>query len=549
MGRERDNDNGSRSRIPEAGRQQTSTGNGTGSAAPSPGAAPVSNRAMVQYLQSVSSPNASGDVGAEGLTAEQELTGGSYHTSTVTPYGPPSHAKGYLGEVEATHILGRKYGMENVILAPKGAVNQGGIDMVVYDAARDKVLFVDNKAMKSAYIHNATALTDNLAQNTVKARAQIDALTSIDPVLKDKVLSAIDQKRIELTVTTSYGNGAILGPKLKNAGAVLEKLALDPLPASAASSAVVSSAASAGTESSPAPITASETQQQRMGGPDSEAPDRTASRRRTTNATTAAPEVSTEEPGNMRRKASAAAGESALYDRPFGNTSTIIQGAALDLALGVAQNLFNDWYKGYMKRQLANMKMPTLDRRLASGYLTDPKTSESMNVLQLFRKELPAFGKQLQEQHLDIVSSQYMETIRALGSYSKSEDRVFSLEEAAARLDDHETKLRTVRNNLEAALEYEESALAAARGAEELVPYINASQGHMVTYQLYTPDDVLKMMSNLRLYARTIREGFANVHALLAIIEPLLEESYNVSHQVNQLYWKEALGSAKAKSR
>jgi hypothetical protein len=546
MGNERDNDIGNRSRIPDAGRQQAFASNGSGSTAPLQGVAPVSNRAMVHYLQSASTGNVSGNACTDGLTAEQELTGGSYYSSAITLYGPPSHARGYLGEVEAAHILGRKYGMENVIIAPKDAVNQGGIDIIVYDASRDKVLFIDNKAMKSAYIHDATALTDNLAQNMVKSRAQISALTSIDPVLKAKVLAAIEQNRIELAVTTSYGNGAILGPKLRNAGAVLEKLALDPLPQAAASGAGAANAASAaahapaGTETAP--------QEQHVAGLESEVADRSTSRRRTANARTAAPELSAEEPGRMQKRVSAAAGESALYDRPFGNTSTMIQGAALDLALGVAQNLFNEWYKGYMKKQLANMKMPTLDRRLAYGYLTDPKTSETMNVLQLFQKGLPAFGQQLQEQHLDIVSGQYMETIRSLASYSKPEDRVFALEETAARLDGHETRLRTVRSNLEAALEHEAAALASAKGAEELEAYIYASQGQMVTYQLFTPNDVLNMMTNLRLYARTIREGFGNVRALLASMEPMLEESYNISHQVNQLYWQEVLGSAEAKA-
>lgn len=547
MGNERDNEIGGRSRIPETGRQQTSAGNGSGSAAPPSGAAPASNRAMVQYLQSMSSTNANGDVSAEGLTAEQELTGGSYHSSVITPYGPPSHAKGYLGEVEAAHILGRKYGMENVIIAPKDAVNQGGIDILVYDAARDKVLFIDNKAMKSPYIHNATALTDNLAQNTVKARAQISALTSIDPELKAKVLAAIDQNRIELNVTTSYGNGAILGPKLKNAGAVLEKLELDPIPpAATASGAGTSTAASAGTDNAAAPTAAP--QEQRMVVPEVEESDHNASRRRT-NARTAAPQSIADESVRLQKRVSAAAGESALYDRPFGNTSTLVQGAALDLALGVAQNLFNDWYKGYMKKQLANMKMPTMDRRLAYGYLTDPKSSESMNVLQLFHRGLPVFGQQLQEQHLGIVSGQYMETIRSLASYPKPDDRVNELEAVAARLDEHETKLRIVRSNLEAALEHEAAALVSAQGAEDLEAYIYASQGKMVTYQLFSPNELLGMMANLRLYARTIREGFANVRTLLASIEPMLEESYNISHQVNQLYWKEVLGSAKAQSR
>lgn len=476
-------------------------------------------------------------------SAQKEVIGGAADIGKMDTYGPPSHAKGYLGEVNAAHLLGRKYGMENVIIAPKDMVNQGGIDIIVYDSANDVVLFIDNKATKSSYIKDATALTDNLAANTAAARKHIDSLQHIDPALKEKVLSAIDLKRIALRITTEYGNGAVLGQKLVKAGATIESLEFDPLPAGPKPVMGPPPALEEAEPQSAAPRSASLVDDE---GDDSGGPR---PRRRTPVAqpNPFSPSQPDELMENTKKRMPHTSAESALYDGAFGNTSTVVKGAMLDTALGVAQNLFNDWYKGYMKKELANMPMPKLDRRLASRYWTDPATAQSFNVIHMFNKDLFGFGRSLQERHLSLISDGYMDALKSVATRTDAEDRLFDIESIEARLADHAAKLRTVRDNLDAALEMESQAMNSAEAAEELHAYIFATQGQLVSYQWYSPSEVLDMMGNLRIYAKLIREGYRNVRELRAILDPMIEESYHVSHEVNRLYWREFFTHVKKK--
>ncbi|MGM0879720.1 MAG: hypothetical protein ACQEXQ_01615 [Bacillota bacterium] len=435
-------------------------------------------------------------------------------------YGPYKHAKGLLGEINAAHALARKYGIENVIIAPKEWVNQGGVDLIVYDSANDTLLLIDNKATKATHIHDATALTKNLDMD--KVRLQIDLLPYIDPALKEKVLSAIDSNRTALRVTTELGNGVTLGSALIDKGATIENLkpdALKNVPATKVPYAHVQpEAVHSGT------ITADRTEKITVTRPE--------------------PESLTKRPMSRTPYST-----SDLYDGDFGNAGTAVKGAVLDTVLGGAQNLFNDKFKDYMRNELNNMPMPKVDRRLASRYFIDPNTSKAFNVLDVFNKNLPGFGRILVEQHIAIVSDANKDTVSVLANEKNDENRLFDLETIRERLYSHEARLRTVLSNLDAALEMETQALEAAEASEELERYIHVTQGQIANYYEYKPNDITQMQSNLRLYARLLREGYQNVRALKTVVEPLLEEAILAGGVVNRVYWGEAFGQANKKMK
>lgn len=249
------------------------------------------------------------------------------------------------------------------------------------------------------------------------------------------------------------------------------------------------------------------------------------------------------------RRSSYVSPESALYDGDFGNSKTPIKGGMLDLALGVVQNLANDWFKGQMQKELDNMPMPTWDRRLTSNYWLDPSTSSNFNVIHMFHQDLPRFGKALQEQQQALIRDSGANIMKIMGFVSDQEERVYEIGLIRDRQMNHFHKLLMVKSNLEVALSYEKQSLEAAEAAEELEKGLLYSSTSMVTYDLYKPNQISAMMANLRMYAHMIRNAFKNVNDLLATLQPLIEEADHALSQIGDIYLAEFYLLLKKKER
>lgn len=414
-----------------------------------------------------------------------EYMGGNEDIEKMPLFGPPSHARGYLGEVNAAHAFGRKYGMENVIIAPKDLVNQGGIDLIVYDPEQDRVLYIDNKATAKDHIGDATALTKNFDKNKTKARAAIASMLYIDPKLKDKVLNAMDQNREARVISTEYGNGESLGPKLRNVGAYIEDLEFD--------------SKSRDSTSAPKGVRAT---------------------------------LYSEEPGMADRPKQPYVSNSELYDGEFVNGKMVFRAAMVEQVGGIVQNLFNDWFKNYMTQQLNNLPMPQWDRRLASKYWMDPSTSASFNVIHMFNQDLPRFGEELKAQQRDFIAKQYEELFRTLGGDEDPEVRFMEVGMIRERVNGHISKLLTVRDNLTAALNFEDQALDAAKAAEDLRWGIDGAQPHIIRSEIFGLKDTQNMIHNLAFYAAFLRHGFKNIRALLVTVDALIDEAMEVNKQL-----------------
>lgn len=224
---------------------------------------------------------------------------------------------------------------------------------------------------------------------------------------------------------------------------------------------------------------------------------------------------------------------SELYEEgDFGNGKAVFRGAMVDQVGGIVQNLFNDWFKNYMIQQLNNLPMPQWDRRLASKYWMDPATSASFNVIHMFNQDLPRFGEELKAQQREFIAKQYEELFRTLGGDEDPEVRFMEVGMIRERVNGHISKLLTVRDNLTAALNFEDQALDAAKAAEDLRWGIDGAQPQIIRSEIFGLKDTQNMIHNLAFYAAFLRKGFKNIHALLATVDALIDEAMEVNKQL-----------------
>ena len=219
---------------------------------------------------------------------------------------------------------------------------------------------------------------------------------------------------------------------------------------------------------------------------------------------------------------------------PTGPSTKVILGAtALNLAGGIALNIFNDRFKSYMLEEVAKMPRPQMDRRKAADYLADPSSRKAIQILDLLNKNLPAFISELNENHQSVIGGTHAQLALLALSRADKQKTAVHLDPLCEELEQYRDKLLTVEDNTRAALELEQSAIEKAVAAEELLKIVEHG---LVVDQLikmgFTLEEVMKIWDNLRHFAASVRKTFRDFNELGKLLERLVGDTEKLINAV-----------------
>jgi hypothetical protein len=206
--------------------------------------------------------------------------------------------------------------------------------------------------------------------------------------------------------------------------------------------------------------------------------------------------------------------------------------------------LFQEEFKEKMLKDLANLPKPKIDKRGASEFFADPKSARSMQLIDLFNKNLKPFQKELDDNHTLTITTANLEIMAvALMSVKTSADeekRFERLDAIADQLQIYENQLLTVRDNLDALLKLEAKAMETKKAADDLRSLLKS--GIVIDWLFrsgFSVEEIATMDSNLLHLSVSIDSLFRDAHALDDDIDRLLKEEMEMAHNVNKIWWTE----------
>jgi hypothetical protein len=225
---------------------------------------------------------------------------------------------------------------------------------------------------------------------------------------------------------------------------------------------------------------------------------------------------------------------------------TAIKGAIMNLAAGVALNIFTSYFHDYMLDQVAKMPLPKIDRRSAAEYLSDRNARESMQILDLFNKNLKPFERELMKHHLALIGSTNLELVALKASGFSTQQRLNFLTSVENELDVYLKQLLVVYDNTDAMLELETEAIKRAEAAEKIGDYINNLW--VADYLLkigFSLDEIVSIWANLKAFAHNAKSTFKDAHNLRNLTQRLIDEASTLDQNVNRIYWFEVFKGVK----
>jgi hypothetical protein len=353
------------------------------------------------------------------------------------------HNRGYAGEQEAGFVhYSQKEGWQ-IVEGPSGSGGHGvttkGFDGIAYHPKNDELHIYDNKAFKkSTSTSSATAIdpAKNLEKNLDSA---IDRLTKAkDLPNRIRVIELMKKGRdalksgksmpgnVKLVVTGSGGAVTSVSEALRKRGVIFKaEPTKDPIPV--------------------APKTKPPANQ-----PPPSAPKKSAGAK-----TPAAPMA--EDAPAKKTAPRARGGSGAAVPTPAQTVTRM----GMNVAAGVAVGLFQAAWKDRVTSDLQSLPRPNVDKRSGAEFLLDPDSHPGLKDINLMNRHFGSLGKQLEDHHgdrmaaigADLLLTAVVETKKA----KDFEKRIGRLEGMSDSLDDYETSLGIMEDNLDAVLDQEDA--------------------------------------------------------------------------------------------
>jgi hypothetical protein len=217
---------------------------------------------------------------------------------------------------------------------------------------------------------------------------------------------------------------------------------------------------------------------------------------------------------------------------------------ALNIGAGIALGIFQSEFKEKMRRDLAALPRPKIDKRGAAEFLKDSSVKGSMGLLDLFSKNFIPLGQELSTNQQALIGRVNLKLVGvALTSGKTSADaerKLRLLDDIANELHEYEELLLTIRDNLEAILEMEEKALSTKKAADDLRDLLKSGLViDWLFHEGFTVEEISSMDSNLLHLSVSIDMAFRDAHSLKDTVDKLLEDEFGWARVVNKIWWNE----------
>lgn len=225
--------------------------------------------------------------------------------------------------------------------------------------------------------------------------------------------------------------------------------------------------------------------------------------------------------------------------RPVIHGKSAVRGTITNLGAGMALGIITNAFKDSMQKSIEGLPKPKIDRRAAGEFFSDPKTANSIRLIDLLAKNLAPFSRELSKHHYKVVISTNLELgLLGLSSLSSNEQLEFlgTLED---QLDLYERELQVVYDNLGAAKRLEAKAIESAEAAQELAKMIDrALVGDYLLKSGFSFDEIVTIHSNLSKHAYRVRTVFRELNNLNTQVRRLMDEVSSLAVGVNRLSWR-----------
>jgi hypothetical protein len=433
------------------------------------------------------------------------------------------HGIGRLGEQTLADWLGSNgyvvmYGPSGSVRAPRGSpyrVHQPttkGLDMIAFRPRDGNILILDNKAGEGGMISDVGAFTTRVR---AKLRNRIDKIKTASPGLPPEMAGHVDQVIRDL----------------EQAERALAKKG-DPWPVNVVFG--ISNAAGESTSVNPKLVN----QLKGVGIKQVEFLDfHDPMVKRTT---LAGPRAGTRVRGRVVKIASVLK----LGLTAFGvlQTGTALAATATGdpLLQTISELTPRTIMKEQMLKSLEKLPKPVPDRRGAMDYLTDPDTASGMRTIDLFNKNLPLLGRELDQHHRQAMVETALE-IMMLGLTARSrpsEDQIEDLHDLYDELGDYYNDLFVILDSLEAAQQLAPKARDAAQGAEQMRKVLgNLWVQDKLLFEGFDYEEIQEMYRGVEGFAAKVDKTFQDVDAVHAQVQKELDELASLSWDIGKLSW------------
>jgi hypothetical protein len=222
----------------------------------------------------------------------------------------------------------------------------------------------------------------------------------------------------------------------------------------------------------------------------------------------------------------------------------------LGLGAGLASGFLQQEFHDKVLTDLGNLPKPRIDRRGAGEFLHDPATTTSLQLLDVFDKDLKPFISGLEPEHQRIMTGAEFNVLAVAllaGKTSSDIEKKFArLDAVAQELADYDQELSIVQANLEAVLSLEPQAMDTKNKTDQLIALLpdlfemQAVAAETVGIgQIPDIDDYTKMDSGLRYVSASIRIAFADAHDAKMLVDRLIDEESKVRQELQKIWWNE----------
>jgi hypothetical protein len=249
-------------------------------------------------------------------------------------------------------------------------------------------------------------------------------------------------------------------------------------------------------------------------------------------------EVDVEGTPPAKRTASTAATEGPADMGP--SPAATIVGVVGSFAAGIAVNLLSSAFAEKVESDLAKLPRPTISAQSAKSFLTDPNTGGSIQLLDAISRDIRPFGRQLKDQHANVMAVSQLNLMAVGASTLNSKQRLDYLAPLIEQLEDYDGQLSTIGDNLDAILKQKQTGLKTAKACDDLRAILHSAymeQHWMETgFSVDAHEDVDSNLSNL---AVTIRMAFSDAQDFRELISKLAAEETAMRQAYSAAYGKE----------
>jgi hypothetical protein len=228
----------------------------------------------------------------------------------------------------------------------------------------------------------------------------------------------------------------------------------------------------------------------------------------------------------------------------------IVASMTLNIVAGKVLGIFQSEFKDMVKRDLAKLPKPKIDKRNPFDFLKDSEMTSSIkgstSLLNILNMDFKLLGQELEDKQLKLLVDMNHRLLAVAPASEETHEEIAKkieyLDQIVDDLIDYEQQLLILRGNLDAVLEEEETAQICKKSADDsnnIIYYGRTPDGmlsdSLVRHAGLNPPEVDDIGDSLYRYSAAIANTFRDVHALSKKVNRLIENEERFAKDVIQI--------------